>query len=243
MIPQELLLNFDDQDRQILTEEAMADPVFGEELISALQQPDGQKTVALSAGRAVANEFNPKLYPEMKGKWPLLRKLFVQVAKEFPDIAEKEIDKIPFDTKVKLVKEIASGKTPIGMAAFSDLGQGDFGLGQIITTIAGSLIQAGGSVYNALLAKRTQTDINKIQLSGQLAIAGAQVKIAEAQQAVSQANVKIEETKAQTAQVLSHAGSPMATLTQDVGGGIPLWAILVPVFILAMGGTYIAARR
>jgi hypothetical protein len=242
MIPQELLLNFDDQDRQILTEEAMADTAFGEELISALQQPDGQKTVALSAGRAVVNEFNPKLYPEMKGKWPLLRKLFVQIAKELPDIAENEIDKIPFDTKVKLVKEIASGKTPIGMAAFSDLGQ-DFGLGQIITTIAGSLIQAGGSVYNALLAKRTQIDINKIQLSGQLAIAGAQVKIAEAQKAVSQANVKIEETKAQAAQAVAQAESPMATLTRDVGGGIPLWAILVPVFILAIGGTYVAARR
>ena len=228
MVPQELLLDFSDSDRQIITEEAMADPAFGDKLHETLLQPGGPQAVALCARRAVANEFNPKLFPESKGMWPNLRKLAVEMAKALPDIAGKEIDQLPFDTKVKLVKEVAAGKNPIGMGFFGDLG--DLGQLEVIGSLVSSLVGAGSSIYNARLVASTQKDIAKIQQSAQMATLNAQMKIADAQKSVAEAQAQVQ---------TSTAGQ----LAMDIGGGIPLWAVLVPVFLLAVGGAYFIARR
>src|SRR5512136_1414439 len=229
MVPQELLLGFSDTDRQIITEEAMADPKFADRLTETLSSPGGMDKVALCARRAVANEFDPRLFPESRGMWPRLRKLAVEMAKALPDIAEKEIDKLPFETKVALVKEVAAGRNPIGMGFF---GLADLGQFEVIGSLISSLVGAGASIYNARLTSSTQKSIANIQAGAEMATLQAQIKIADAQKAVAEAQVQIETTQ-----------SPIGALSKPVIGGIPLWALLVPAFLLVVGGTYFMARR
>lgn len=215
MVSQELLLNFPESDRLLITEEAMADPAFGEQLSQVLSQPEGANVVALSMRHAVANEMDPRLYPESKGEWPVLRKTVVAVAKSMPEIVEKELARLPLETLTEMLKMVAEGKSPFSVAV-SGMGAGEFGWGSLF----GSLIEAGAGIFEKKLENAAAVKITNIQASAAAATLDAQTKIANAQLAIANAQA----TQATESSVL----------TKDIGG-VPFWVIPTVVVAAGMG--------
>jgi hypothetical protein len=213
MVSQELLLNFPESDRLLIIEEAMADPAFGDQLSQVLSQEGGVKAVALCMRHAVVNEMNPRLYPESKGMWPVLRKTVVAVAQSMPDIVEKELAKLPLETLTEMLKMVAAGKSPF--VAVSGMGQFDFG--GLLT----SVINAGAKLYETRLVNTTQTRIANIQAGAATATLDAQIKIANAQTAIAEAQAR--------------QATESSIITKDIGGGIPFWTIPIGLLVAGLG--------
>jgi hypothetical protein len=225
MVSQELLLNFPESDRLLITEEAMADPAFGEQLSQVLSQEGGVKAVALCMRHAVVNEMNPRLYPESKGMWPVLRKTVVAVAKSMPEIVEKELARLPLETLTEMLKMVAEGKSPFSVAV-SGMGAGEFGWGSLF----GSLIEAGAGIFEKKLAGATAVKIEGIKAGGAAATMDAQARIAEAQKAIAEAQA---------------ASAPTAAniLSADIGMGVPFWAVAVPAILIAGVSIYFVVKK
>ena len=223
MVSQEQLLHFPESDRLLIIEEAMADPAFGDQLSKVLSQPEGAKAVALSMRHAVVNEMNQRLYPESKGEWPVLRKTVVAVAKSMPDIVQKELEKLPLETLTEMLKMVAAGQSPFAVAVS---GMGVFDLGSLF----GSLIEAGGSIFEKKLAGAAAVKIEGIKAGAAVATMDAQAKIAEAQRAIAEAQA---------------ASAPTAAniLSAEVGMGIPLWAVAVPAILIAGVSIYFVVKK
>jgi hypothetical protein len=223
MVSQELLLNFPESDRLLIIEEAMADPAFGDQLSQVLSQEGGVKAVALCMRHAVVNEMNPRLYPESKGMWPVLRKTVVAVAQSMPDIVEKELAKLPLETLTEMLKMVAAGRSPF---VVSVSGMGLFDLGSLF----GSLIEAGAGIFEKKLAGATAVKIEGIKAGGAAATMDAQARIAEAQKAIAEAQA---------------ASAPTAAniLSADIGMGVPFWAVAVPAILVAGVSIYFVVKK
>jgi hypothetical protein len=213
-----------DIDQQLVLEEMRADPSFGKRIASMLRVPGGERLITLSAQKAIANEFDPKMYPATRGEWQNLRKRAVEMARALPEIVEKEIDRLPFETKMRWVHTIAAGGRPeiqVGVRGMGDLGQFEI-IGSIVSAIAG----AGGSIYSAKVTASAQKDIAQIQAQTAMKDIQAQTAIANAQQAIA---------KAQAVQATAAAKSTVAgALTADIGGGIPLWVLPMALGVVGL---------
>jgi hypothetical protein len=228
MVSQELLLDFPEADRLLITQEAMADPAFGDQLSQILSLPGGPKAVALSMRQSVANEMDSRLYPGSKGMWPVLRKTVVELAGSMPGIIDKELERLPLETLTAMLTVISEGKSPFfftmyGMGAEASAG---FGWGSLISTV----IDSATSLYNRRVANATAVRVANLQASSAAATERAQLAIANAQQAIANAGA-----------VQAEAASPASILTKDIGGGIPFWTI--PTVILMVGvGIFLALK-
>jgi hypothetical protein len=201
----------------------MADPAFGDQLSQVLSQEGGVKAVALCMRHAVVNEMNPRLYPESKGMWPVLRKTVVAVAQSMPDIVEKELAKLPLETLTEMLKMVAAGRSPF---VVSVSGMGLFDLGSLF----GSLIEAGAGIFEKKLAGATAVKIEGIKAGGAAATMDAQARIAEAQKAIAEAQA---------------ASAPTAAniLSADIGMGVPFWAVAVPAILIAGVSIYFVVKK
>ena len=208
------IAQFGKTDRRQISEEIAANPPFGARIKAMLRDPDGERLVALSAQKAVANEFNPRLYPETKGQWVTLRRRAVELARSLPDVIDRELERVPFAEKMRIVRAIAAGRRP--SVEVSVAGLGDLGQFEIIGTIVSSIAGAASTVYTNRVTTSAQKDIAKIQATTAMKDLDTQIKLAEAQKAVA---------AAQAAQG--------GVLTKDIGGGIPLWVL--PVALGAIG--------
>lgn len=248
-----------DLDRRLISEEIDADPSFGKRIVAALDQPGGARAVALSAKKAIANEFDPAMFPESRGQWMMLRKRAVQLARALPEIVETEIDKLPFATKMEMVRRIARGEQPtvqIGIHGMDGLGQLELAIAGLVSSIAG----AASSIYGAKVTASAQKDIAKIQAATAMKDLNTQMAIANAQQAINQAKVAqaAEEAKkieAQTAQIQAQTqqiqeatkqaevGTVVGTLTKDIGGGVPLWVLPMALGVLGLVLYFVFKKR
>lgn len=218
---------FGSDDRELLSEEAVADPSFARRLEITLALPDGVKRIELSAQKAIMNELDPSLYPETRGTWKKLRSAV-------SDTVSSAVDLVKLPGFNKAVRK-ATVSTLHGLG---NLGQ-DI-LGPILSALTVG-IQAGTSIYTAHLQTTTARQIQQMQLDAQMAQLQAQQNIASAQRAV--ANAQAAQTGAPgqvataasdiAANVASAASNMIDTISQPVVGGIPLWAILLAVFYFA----------
>lgn len=215
------LAPFREMDRRQIAEEMAANPAFGAWLRSALRRPDGERLIALSAQKAIANEFDPSLYPETRGQWVTLRKRAVELARELPEIVGREIDRLPFEEKMRMVRAIGAGLEPrlgIGLSGVGDLGQYDI-IGSLITSIA----SAASTAYSARVTASAQRDIAKIQAQAAMKDIETAQAIAKAQQAINEA--KAVQATAEAAKAQAGApGSVTEVLSRPVVAGIPIWA-------------------
>lgn len=248
-----------DLDRRLIAEEIDANPSFGKKLAAVLPLPGGERLVALSAKKAIANEFDSNLFPESRGQWLTLRKRAVQLARALPEIVEKEIDRLPFQTKMEMVRSIARGERPT-IAVGTIQGMGELGQFEVIGSLISSIAGAASSIYGAKVTSSAQKDIAKIQAETAMKDLNTQMAIANAQQAINQAKVaqaaaeaqKIEaqtaQIKAQTQQVQeqtkqAEVGTVVGTLTKDIGGGVPLWVLPMALGVLGLVLYFVFKKR
>ncbi len=221
------LAKFGPVDRKQIQEELSESPSFRPKLEAMLRLPDAERAVVLSAKRAVANEFNPKLYPETRGEWAALRKRSVALAGALPEIVDGIVERMPFEAKMATVRAIAAGERPqLVLAGMGDLGQFEI-IGSIISSVAG----AASGIYGAKVTASAQKDIAKIQANAAMQSASAQIAMANAQSAIQQAQAQQMTAAAQQ----MTAASPAGFLTQNIGGGVPFWAVPAALSALGLG--------
>lgn len=231
-----------DLDRRLIAEESDADPVFGQKIKRALAQPGGAHAVSLSAKKAIANEFNPRLYPESRGQWKKLRRRANDLVRSMPDIVEKEVARLPFQTKMEMVRRIARGEHPTIVVGYE--GMGDLGQFEIIASLIGSAAGAASSIYGAKITAAAQTDIAKIQAQTAMKDLQTQIQLADAQKAITaaklaQTTAEVQKIEAQTAAIkagttAAEVGTVAGTLTKDIGGGIPLWVLPMSLGVVGL---------
>jgi len=231
-----------DIDRRLISEEMEANPSFGKRIAATLRRPNGERLVALSAKKAIANEFDRSLFPETRGDWTQLRKHATALVHAMPGIIETEIDKLPLGLKMEMVRAIGRGEQPViqfGIQGLNDLGQFE-----IIASLIGSVAGAASSIYGSKVTASAQKDIAKIQADTAMKDLQAQMNIANAQQAINQAKVaqqvaEAQKIEAQTAQIKAttaqaEVGTVVGTLTKDIGGGVPLWVLPMALGVLGL---------
>jgi hypothetical protein len=210
-----------DRDIALIEQESKANPAFGRRLAAMLRLPGGEKDVAIWAQKAIANQLNPSMYPETKGQWPVLRRQTNAIAESMPAVVDTLVERMPLSEKMAAVRAIAGGDRPQMVMA----GLGDLGQFEIIGSLIGAAAGAASSIYGAKVTASAQKDIAKIQANAAMQSAQAQMSIANAQAAITQA-------QASQAQALA-TSTPTGFLTQDIGGGVPVWA--VPAGIAGLG--------
>lgn len=214
----ELLQTIPEADRRILLEETEGDPSFCGKVMAAAKSPDFAHKISESAKRAIANELNPKLFPESKGSWPKLRARVRDLMETVPAAIDKAVAKLTLKEKLAIVRKIAAGQVPAqGVAGLGELGQWD-----IIGSLVGAVSGAAASVYNAKVTAEAQEDIAKLQ-------ATAAMQGAQAQMAIASANAAIAQAQAQQAATASPVSSAVASLTTSTVGGVPVLLIAIPV--------------
>lgn len=227
-LPITAVVQFGETDRRQIAEEMAANPRFGAWLAATLREPDGERQVALSAQKAIANEFNPALYPASRGQWLTLRKRALELARDLPEIVGREIERLPFPAKMQMVRAIAAGHEPVLRLGLS--GMGDLGQFEIIGSLVSSIVGAASTVYSARVTASAQKDIAKIQATAAMKDLETQQTIANAQAAINQAKATqatAEAKKAEIALTQSQVGPPGSlteVLSRPVVAGIPVWA-------------------
>lgn len=160
-LPLDKLAQIPAEDRQIVIEEANADPAFCQKLANLMAtNADWAHLVANAAKEAIVNELDPSRFGHRAGQWRMLRKRLHDLLKDVPGIVEK------------LERYRASGRTP-------GLGQWD-----IIASLVGAVGGAASSIYGAQLTASTQQSIAKAQADAAVKAAQAQMATMAAQQAM-----------------------------------------------------------
>lgn len=219
----------DAADQQLIEEETAADPAFGARIAATLALPNGPAVVAASAKRAVANEFNPSVYPETAGMWMKLR-----------GAVRSTVNSVSSQMTRPAVQKAT-------LKGLGNLGQDDIGsiLGPIISAVAG----AAGAVASAEVTASAQRQIasetlsaNEAMIQAQEAEAASQAAIVNAQAAetgapganVSAVVASTAPVAAAVSSVVSGVQSVVSTLSQPVGTtGVPVWALLLGAVVLA----------
>ena len=210
------------EDQQLIEQESQADPEFGALVQATLARPGGAQQLAMSAQKAVVNEFNPTMYPETVGMWTQLRAAIRETISSF-------------STEMKLPGAAKSAFTK----GLGNLGQD---IGSIIGPIVSAVAGAASAIYIANLQATTAKQIQTENLDAQMAEIRAKQAAAAAQQA--EANAQMAQTGAtgQIATATAAATAPVAAavsnlvdaVSQPVGSsGIPIWAVILGAFAFA----------
>lgn len=150
-IPLDKLAQIPAEDRQIVIEEANADPAFCAKLVKLMAtNADWGHLVANSAKEAIVNELDPSRFGHRAGQWRVLRERLRGILKDVPGLVDK------------IAKYRAAGRTP-------GLGQWD-----IIGSLVGAVAGAAGSIYTAKVQSDTQKQMQQAQLNAQMAAIRAQ---------------------------------------------------------------------
>lgn len=212
----------DTADQQLIAEECQADPAFCARVQATLSLPNGPAILAASARRAVANEFNPSVYPETAGTWNQLRAA-----------VRSTVNEISTQMSLPAVQKAT-------MKGLGNLGQDDIGsiIGPIISAVAG----AAGAVASAEVTASAQRQIasetisaNEALIQAQEAEAASQAAMVNAQAAQTGAvGTNVSSIVSTTAPIASAVSNVVSTLSQPVGSsGIPIWALLLGAVVLA----------
>src|SRR5574339_485876 len=154
-IPIDKLAQIPAEDRQIVIDEANADPAFCEKLVRLMStNADWAHLVAKSAKEAIVNELDPSRFGHRGGQWRKLRERLRAILKDVPGLVQK------------LEKYRAENRAP-------GLGQWDI-IGSLVSAVGG----AAASIYSTKLQSDAQRDIQQMQLSAQRAQLQAQQNIA-----------------------------------------------------------------
>ena len=203
-------------DRALILEEAKGDPVFARKLEKTFSLPDAEKKIAMSARKAVVNEFNPSLYPETRGLWKKLRATVQDL--------------------VRFTGETVRGsdfKDQIRRQAVRNLsGLGDLGQWEIIGSIVGAVAGAASNIYTSNLQADTAKKIQQMQIDAQMQQIQVQQNIAKLQAAEAAQQAAVSPVSNVAKNVQSAVSNVTETLSQSVGG-VPLWAILIGLFFFA----------
>lgn len=194
-------------DRELLLLEASNDIEFERQLSDVLTLPDGEERVVTSAHKAVLNELDPSLYPELAGAWPVLR-----------SVIRKVMDRVGSSTvsKISTINPPAKG--------LGDLGQFEV-LGPLISSIAG----AGASIYSSEVQASAQKQIASQQLQANMQEIQAQEAMAAAQKAMANAQTTQAVQKVLPTPLAVPVAGAINALTAEVvsGSGIQIWEILL----------------
>lgn len=227
-------MNAEELERRVISEEKRANPSFAPKIDAMLQQPGGQYLLSESITRAVANEFDPSCYPESKGEWVVVRRIMNEQVRYVADRIKEEVDAMPLEKKMEVVRAIARGE----MQQFGN-GMGEFGPWIELGT---ALFSGASQMYGSYVTSQAQQDVAKIRAEAAVQQAQLQLEIAQATQAIKTTVPKIQEYQLQQAAVSPAAnGGIIATISQPVVAGIPLWAI--PAGIAAIVAGYFLLRR
>lgn len=162
-LPLDKLSQIPEEDRQIVIEEANADPAFCQMVLRCMAtRPDWAHIISTSAKEAIVNELDPSVYGKRAGMWRMLRLRLNALLHDVPGLLKK------------LEERKASGR---GLAG---LGQWD-----IIGNLVGAIGGAAASIYGAKLTSDTQKDLAKIQADAAMKAAQAQMATLQAQQAMN----------------------------------------------------------
>lgn len=163
-LPLDKLSQIPPEDRQIVIEEANADPAFCEKLARLMAtNADWAHLVAASAKEAIVNELDPSRFGHRAGMWRKLRERLRALLKDVPGLVQK------------IERYRAAGRTP-------GLGQWD-----IIGNLVGAIGGAAANIYGAKLTSDTQQALAKIQADAAIKAAQAQLATSQAQQALATA--------------------------------------------------------
>jgi hypothetical protein len=228
-------------DRRLIAAEAASDPAFARKLSAMLSLPDGEQRVVMYARKAVLNELNPASYPETRGQWPKLRSAVSKLIVELPRAITDIIDRMPVDQRIAAISKIRETGDVAGVLGLGDLGQWEI-IGQLVGAVAG----AATSVYNTRLQATTSKQIADMQLQANMAQIKAQEDMAQAQIAISNAQVAqaLKATlpapiagaaqsaiSALPAVLQGPVSSVVAAISTDIGGGIPLWLPALGIYL------------
>ncbi len=160
-LPLDKLAQIPAEDRQIVIDEANADPAFCEKLTRLMAtNADWAHLVANSAKEAIVNELDPSRFGHRAGMWRKLRERLRAILKDVPGL-------------VKKIEAYRASGRPQG------LGQWD-----IIGNLVGAIGGAAANIYGAKMIADTQKDIARIQTEAAIRAANAQMATAQAQQAM-----------------------------------------------------------
>lgn len=228
---------------RLIAEESRENPSFGRKLRSMIASPDGDYLLSVSARKAVANEFDPTLYPESRGEWIVLRRAMSEGAAAIAKRVRAEVDRLTLDQKMEKVRAIARGEMPQGYSGMGELGQAE-----ALIPIFGSLFSAGSSVYGSHVISEAQKDVAKIMAESEAQRLQLQLEIAQATQAIKQIVPKVQEYNAEQAEAespelptTSTSSGATGIISRPVAFGIPLWAIPAGVGVLALA--YFAFKK
>lgn len=168
-LPSDKLSQIPEVDRNVVAAEASADPAFCARLSRVMKtDPNWVHTISDSAKKAIANELDPKKFPESHGMWPKLRELSrIMVAKITSTVSRSGSPEV-------------AAKAVSGLGGLGDLGQWD-----IVASLVGAIGGAATSIYSAKLQTDTQKKIAQMQLDAQRAQITAQQNIAASQAAMN----------------------------------------------------------
>ncbi len=171
-------------ERRIVKRELRNDP---KRMMSLLEpmivRPNFRDLVSKSALKAVANEFDPKLYPETSGYWPVLRQAVKKTTTDTVEYIGQFIEKLSPDERLAALEKLMLGGA--GVSGFGDDPAtptdttGGF-WGSLVTGIT----QAAAAIYGARLQSQTAKDIAKMQEESARRQAELQAKLAAAQAAM-----------------------------------------------------------
>lgn len=205
-LPPEKVAQIPEPDRQVVLDEAAADPAFCRAIVRCMEtRPDWAHVISASAKEAVENEIDPKKHPGRRGSWPRLRARVRELAREIPQVAREAAAQLTLPQVMQVVRRIAERGAPDrGNSRLGNLGQWD-----IIGSLVGTLANTASSVYSAVVTANAQKSIAQMQADAAMQGAQAQIAMANAQAAIQAAQSNI---------------NPLSSTI----GGIPAWAIIVP---------------
>ena len=199
-VPADLLAPFAPEDQQMIQQEAAAHPAFAAAVTDALSRPGGPQLVAQSARKAIANELDPKMYPESIGAWPVLRRMTDELSSSTASDVIAKVDNMSFSELVNAVEGIAAQKKAGGIGG---LGQAS-SVGSTLSVVGGlasSLAQAGAAIYTSHVIATTTKQIAQIQAGVIIHTQNVQSEIARAQAAMATAQATINAQKIQEQQI------------------------------------------
>jgi hypothetical protein len=199
-VPADLLAPFATEDQRMIQQEAAADPAFARLVSDALARPGGPQLVAQSARKAIANELNPKMYPESVGTWPVLRRMTDELASTTASNVIAKVNNMSFSELVNAVEGIAANKKPPGVNGMGQIVAASSSL-SVIGGLATGLAAAGAAIYTSHVVATTTKAIANIQASVIINSQNVQSEIARAQAAMATATASIQATQLQQQQV------------------------------------------
>ena len=111
-LPDQLVMSIPEPDRQVVVEEAAANPKFCRDLVRISQSPGWEHKVAQSAKCALLNELDPSKCKDYVGKWGRLRSRLRKLLDEIPAQVDRSVARMPLAEKMAVVRKIAAGPRP-----------------------------------------------------------------------------------------------------------------------------------